>query len=203
MLHNTFNKMKTYTIIIEGTEYGASGHDLSKKEFDSLKTNSSDLSDIQTVIAEYDPWNTNFWSVSKPLKDAKLAISLLSENGGNIWGASCNEFNDIYDHSEKFPDIMLVDFWDEFVFNGEAVCYDKHPYILYYQELNEGILAKLIFDSVEAPKPQDFSIVFGTIETEDDEFEYIEKIYFKDELLPFEEINWDLKEIQRIFKVYG
>ena len=64
-------------------------------------------------------------------------------------------------------------------------------------------MAKLIFDSVEAPKPQDFSIVFGTIETEDDEFEYIEKIYFKDELLPFEEINWDLKEIQRIFKVYG
>ena len=95
MLHNTFNKMKTYTIIIEGTEYGASGHDLSKKEFDSLKTNSSDLSDIQTVIAEYDPWNTNFWSVSKPLKDAKLAISLLSENGEIIWGTSCNEFNDI------------------------------------------------------------------------------------------------------------
>lgn len=46
--------MKKYQIIIEGTEYGASGHDLSKKEFDSLKTTSSDLSDIQTVIADYE-----------------------------------------------------------------------------------------------------------------------------------------------------
>ena len=133
--------MKKYTIIIEGTEYGASGHDLSKKEFNSLKTNISDLSDIQTIIAEYDPWNTNFWSLSKPLKDSKLNISLLSADGEIICDASCNDFNDIYDHSEKFPEIMLVDFWDEFVFNGEAICQDKHPYILYYQELNEGVSA--------------------------------------------------------------
>mgnify|MGYP006153944955 CR=1 FL=1 len=44
--------MKKYTIITEGTDYGASGHHLSKKEFNSLKTNTSDLSDIQTIIAE-------------------------------------------------------------------------------------------------------------------------------------------------------
>tara|TARA_B100000780_G_scaffold222543_1_gene161653 strand:+ start:125 stop:262 length:138 start_codon:yes stop_codon:yes gene_type:complete len=29
-------KIKKYSIIIEGIEYGASGHNLSKKEFDSL-----------------------------------------------------------------------------------------------------------------------------------------------------------------------
>ena len=103
-----FIKIKKYTIIIEGTEYGASGHDLSKKEFNSLKTNLSDLSDIQTIIAEYDPWNTNFSCLSKPLKDSKLNICLLSAGREIIWGASCNDFNDIYDDSEKYPEIMLV-----------------------------------------------------------------------------------------------
>ena len=195
--------MKKYQIIIEGIEYGASGHNLSKKEFDSLINTGKNLSDIQTVIPDYEPWSPNFWSVSKPLKNDKLVISLKSENEEIIWSASCNEFNDIYDHSEQFPDIMKYDLWDEFEFNGEAVCHEEHPYILYYQELNQGTSAKFIFESVETPKPQDFSIVYGTIETEEDEFEYIEKVYFKGELLSFEDINWDLKEIQRIFKVYG
>jgi hypothetical protein len=47
--------MKKYQIIIEGIEYGASGHNLSKKEFDSLINTGKNLSDIQTVLPNYEP----------------------------------------------------------------------------------------------------------------------------------------------------
>ena len=72
--------MKKYQIIIDGIEYGASGHNLSKKEFDSLINTVKNLSDIQTVLPNYEQWSPNFWSVSKPLKNDKLVISLKSES---------------------------------------------------------------------------------------------------------------------------
>ena len=93
---------------------------------------------------------------------------------------------------------------DEFVFNGDAIPCNEHPYILYYQEINRGDVTKFIFESDTIPNPSDFSIVFGTIETDEFEFEYIEKIYFKEDLLlESSNIERDLKEISMDFKLYS
>ncbi len=67
---------KKYELILSGSEYGASCHDLSKDEYNSLKSIDLNLNDISNSINEYDPWATNFWDVSKPLNDENLIISL-------------------------------------------------------------------------------------------------------------------------------
>ena len=194
--------MKKYELILEGNEYGASGHNLSIDEFNSLKSIEKNLNNISSVIVDYDPWSTNYWNVSKPLNDEQLNLVLKNELNITLWNSKTSECNDIYDHSEKFPEIMKYNLWDEFNFKGDAIPYDKYPYILYYQEINRGDVAKFIIVSDTIPNPSDFSIVFGTIETEEFEWEYIEKVYYKGQLLEFEKNDCELKEISRDFKVY-
>jgi hypothetical protein len=195
--------IKKYELTLEGNEYGASGHNLSIDEFNSLKSIDKNLDNISNLIEDYDPWSTNHWNVSKPLNDEQLNLVLKNEMDSIVWNSKSNEYDDIYDHSEKFPEIMKYELWDEFEAKGDAVPCDEQPYILYYQEINRGVIAKFSIESDTIPNPNDFSIVFGSIETEEFEWEYIEKVYYKGKLLEFENIDGDLKEISREFKVYA
>ena len=120
-----------------------------------------------------------------------------SDNDDVLFENTPFDFNDVYEHSENFEEITQLDNWDEPDHQGDAIPWGEHPYILYYEQINKGDVGKCFIESETPPVPDDFSFVFGNIETQENEIVYLDKAFFKGAQLKFEEIDWDLKEVSK------
>ena len=187
-------------IKFEGFEIAGTGHDISKEEW--LKLSNKDLNhpNICEVIDNYDPWSTNYFEISRPLIDENLTIEVFDKNNNSIWVGNCDTVSDIYEHADKFPEIEKIDNWDEPDQKGDAVPWVEHPYLLYFEELNKGIVGICNIDKNEFDA-KNLAIVAGCLETDEVEWVYINKIYYMGIPLRFEPIEHDLKSIHEKFKL--
>tara|TARA_B110000305_G_C19254806_1_gene546553 strand:- start:372 stop:509 length:138 start_codon:yes stop_codon:yes gene_type:complete len=44
-----------------------------------------------------------------------------------------DDFTNIYDHGDNYSEIMDKDLWDEQDEYGDAIAWNKHPQIIYYE----------------------------------------------------------------------
>lgn len=183
-----------------GYEIGATGHDISKQEFQLLKSKELIAEKINEHIENYDVWNANYFSISRPIIDQNLSIEVLDDNDNILWSGNCNDLCDIYDHASKFPEIEKIEMFDEAEQNGDAVAWEEHPYILYYEELNKGVVGLCNIDT-KSFDPNHLSIVEGCLETDEVEWIYVNKIYYEGRPLKFEPLKHDLKPKYEKFKL--
>lgn len=161
-----------------GFEIGATGHDLTKNQFNLLKKDTVNLKNIVNVLEEYDIWSTNYFNISRPIIDDSLIIEVTDQEQNLIWSGTIDEICDIYEHADKFPVIEKIELYDEPNQNGDAVAWEEHPYILYYEELNKGLVGVCSLET-KSFNPGHLSIVEGCLETDETEWIYINKIYYE------------------------
>ena len=187
------------TIKVNGFEIGATGHDITQNQLLKLKTQELNLTNISNVVNDYDPWSTNYFEISGPVIDNNLEINVY-DGDKLLWKGDIDDTLDIYDHSEKFPEIEEFDEWDEPNQDGDAVAWEEHPRILYYEELNLGTVGIVTLNSEEFD-PLNFSIVAGCLETDEVDWEYVNKMWYKGKPINFKPKEHELKNKYQKFKL--
>lgn len=184
----------------KGLQIGASAHDLTKNEWFKLNGVELNYPTICEVLNDYNIWSTNYFTISRPVIDENFVIEVYNENNDCLWSGKMEDICDIYDHSTKFPKIEDIDQWSEPNEIGDAVAWEEHPYILYYEELNQGLAGVCNIDA-NAFNPKNLSIVEGVLETDDSEWGYISKIFYEGTELKFEPLETDQKNKHEKFKL--
>ena len=106
--------------------------------------------------------------------------SIEDENGKDITTFNLEEMTDHYEIDENYESIDYHGFPSE----GE------NENILLFLEENKGLVYGFNFESEEVPTPKDFSYIPGTIGTDDGDWDFIDKVFFKGKEL---EVDFDLQ----------
>ena len=188
-------------IRFQGYEISATGHNLTQEQLELLKSQELNHSNVDSVIQGYDPWSTNYFQISGPVVDESLMIQIYDSQERSIWSGTCEALLDVYEHADKYPEILELESWDEPKQSGDAVAYGAHPRILYYEELNKGDVVGQCRVDASSFDPLDLSVVQGCIETPECDWYYVNKVYYKGRLLSLEPLSHDLKNVRTLFQV--
>jgi hypothetical protein len=176
--------MKNYVLVITGWETNASGHKLTNEEVDIIETYKEengvdDLSDVnyelEEILENYYAFDTNMWVIDKPAVNDRLHF-LLFESDNMDKPILEFGYNDLGDHSSYEED------FESKILNGYPIK-DKEENILLWIEENKGWVCDFTFESEEEPKPSDFTVKEGFIETPDGDWDFIDEVYLKGEKL--------------------
>jgi len=176
--------MKNYVLVITGWETNASGHKLTNDEVDIIETYKEengvdDLSEVnyelEEILENYYPFDTNMWVIGKPAVNDRLHF-LLFESDNMDKPILEFDYNDLGDHSSYEED------FESKILNGYPIK-DKEENILLWIEENKGWVCDFTFESEEEPKPSDFTVKEGFIETPDGDWDFIDEVYLKGEKL--------------------
>ena len=121
---------------IYGNEFVSSGHDINSKQLEQLGNNPSE-DEIMNVIPDYEFSDTNYFFIGRPSINDILRFEVYAGEE-NVWEGSIDDFTDIYDHGDNYPEIMDIDLWDEQDEYGDAVAWDEHPS---HHEVSHGDVA--------------------------------------------------------------
>lgn len=176
--------MEKYKLYVYGWELYSRGYSLTDEQILKIKeisdkTHSSDLSEcfyeIEEVVLEYN--DPNLFSHSAPLDTILTHFELKNEEDKIISRFSLEDMGDLYDIlGEEVNDI-------------EGLYFDcipdevKNKNILLVVDEFKGGIFYIEFESDEIPNPNDFSYTIGTIGTENGDWDFIDKIFFKGKVL--------------------
>lgn len=181
--------MAKYQLKVYGWELNASAHSLTDQEVEQVKeyqeeNGYDDLSemawDLETVVEGYEPFSTNMWVIDKPMDNDRLSFIIADEKGEDITTFDLDEMTDHYEIDENYESID---------YQGYPTEGEKENILLFLEE-NKGIVCGFNFESDEVPTPKDFSYIPGTIGTEDGDWDFIDKVFFKGTEL---EVDYDFQ----------
>lgn len=181
--------MAKYQLKIYGWELNASAHQLTDQEVEDIReyqddNGYDDLSemawDLETVVEDYEPYSTNMWVMDKPLDNDTLMFILSDENDNEISQFGLEDMTDHYEIDENYESVDYKGYPTE----GEE------ENILLFLEEGKGIVYGFNFESEEVPTPKDFSIIPGTIGTPEQDWDIIDKVFFKGNEL---EVDYDFQ----------
>ena len=182
--------MAKYKIRLHGWELNASAHSLTNEQVEDLKeyqeeNGNEDLSEIaweiETVVEEYEPFNTNMWVIDVPMDNDKLTFILEGEDGEEVTTFKLDDMTDHYEIDEDYDGDNRNGYPEE---GGDEN-------ILLFLEENKGIVYGFNLESEEVPTAKDFSYVRGSIDTPDGEWDFVDKVFFKGTEL---EVDFDFQE---------
>jgi hypothetical protein len=182
--------MAKYKLRLHGWELNASAHSLTNEQVENLKeyqeeNGNDDLSEIaweiETVVEEYEPFNTNMWVIDVPMDNDKLTFILEGEDGEEVTTFKLDDMTDHYEIDEDYDSDSRNGYPEE---GGDEN-------ILLFLEENKGIVYGFNLESEEVPTAKDFSYVRGSIDTPDGEWDFVDKVFFKGTEL---EVDFDFQE---------
>lgn len=182
--------MAKYKVRLHGWELNASAHSLTNEQVEDLKkyqeeNGNEDLSEIaweiETVVEEYEPFNTNMWVIDVPMDNDKLTFILEGEDGEEVTTFKLDDMTDHYEIDEDYDSDSRNGYPEE---GGDEN-------ILLFLEENKGIVYGFNLESEEVPTAKDFSYVRGSIDTPDGEWDFVDKVFFKGTEL---EVDFDFQE---------
>lgn len=181
--------MAKYQLKVYGWELNGSAHSITDQQVEDIKqyqedNGYDDLSemawDLETVVEGYEPFSTNMWVIDKPMDNDRLSFIIADENGEDIRTFNLDEMTDHYEIDEDYESIDYQGYPTE----GE------HENVLLFLEENKGLVYGFNFESDETPTPKDFSVIPGTIGTEEGDWDFIDKVFFKGTEL---EVDYDFQ----------
>ena len=182
--------MAKYKLRLHGWELNASAHSLTNEQVEDLKeyqeeNGNDDLSEIaweiETVVEEYEPFNTNMWVIDVPMDNDKLTFILEDEEGEEVTTFKLDDMTDHYEIDEDYDSDSRNGYPEE---GGDEN-------ILLFLEENKGIVYGFNLESEEVPTAKDFSYIRGSIDTPDGEWDFVDKVFFKGTEL---EVDFDFQE---------
>ena len=179
-----------YTLEFYGWEMEAIGHTLTNEQVDRIKTLMEengydelyecrfDLEDKGIVDDLYSP---NLFHISKPFYNHRLYAIVKDDKGNTVLEIPYEDFGDLYNNVGD-DDVLEKEYPPEFYLVVPEYM-DKTDNVLLIVDENKGGIFVTNFESDEEPKSSDFSIMGGTIETPEGDYDFVSRVFFKDKEL--------------------
>jgi hypothetical protein len=142
-----------------------------RNEFEEVGVSSSDEGDLFHISKPF--YNSTFWG------------RVFDEDGNEVLKINYKDLGDLYDHVGDDDDIEKLYPYENYVALPEFL--DNTDNVLLIIDENKGGLFECSFESDETPKASDFSLIGGTIETPVGEWDFISRVFFKDQELEVED----------------
>lgn len=181
--------MAKYQLKVVGWELNASAHSLTNEQVEDIRNYQDengydDLNEmafeLETVVDGYEPFSTNMWVLDKAMDNDALLFVVTDEDDTEVCRFELNEMTDHYE---------IEDNYESTDYQGYPVEGEEENILLFLEE-GKGLVYGFNFESDETPKPEDFSYIPGTIGTPEQDWDIIDKIFFKGNEL---EIDYDFQ----------
>ena len=177
--------MTQYKLILGGYGFDGSAHVLTDAEVlklrDTVKKKGVDslvdlYSELPELIEDYDYVATNYWAHITAVADDNTVFQLYDQNENLIWKATFKELTPTFDEGCGFD---FPEDADDYSKEIDGYPHEGKENLLLVFEIVKGTLISFIINSEEQPKPSHFSCTVQSLETPVDEFELVDKIFFK------------------------
>jgi hypothetical protein len=177
--------MKKYNLIVYGWGVTASAHSLTQEQVDVVNEEKfamsvEDLADIavnfEDLIENYSPFETNMWSIDKPLLNGKTQFEVRDEDGNVVLDFDIEDVINKFIEDEDYP----VNIYNSYPMEGEQ------ENILLWIDENKGVICNFTFETEDEIKVEDFKYLPSMIETPDGDWDIIETMMYKDSELQIE-----------------
>jgi len=175
-----------YKVEFFGWEMDAQGYSLDDMQVEQVRDLMEDngAEELWEVRSEMEDIGIDIWDegdlfhISKPFYNHSFWGRVMDEDGNVVLEIDYKDLGDIYDHvgdddeiEEKYP-------YENYIALPEFL--DDTDNVLLVVDENKGGLFECSFESDETPKSSDFSLMGGTIETPEGEWDFISRVFFKD-----------------------
>jgi hypothetical protein len=201
--------MNKYKLIVNGFQFDGHAHKLTESEVlkilklqegDKVKNLALVHDEIENLLEDYSLSESNWWSMIAPFAYWFTTFTLIDEFEKPIWTVKLKELGDIYDLSDKYQ--INNEGFDEPKETRDAYPCEGYENILFTFHENKGCLGGFCFESEDEPTKNDFAVVVGTIETPENEIEYLDRFYFRGQELEWDYDYEDVKGKEFTVKVY-
>ena len=182
-----------YTIEFYGWEMEAQGYSVTNDQVEDIielmdENAADELWEVRSELEDVgiDVWDEgDLFHISKPLYNGTLWAKVMDAEGNTVLEFEEKDTGDLYDHigddeeiDEKFP-------YENYVALPEFL--DTTDNVLLIVDENKGGLMVCTFESDEVPTAKDFSLQGGTVETPDGDWDFVSRVFFKDQELEAED----------------
>jgi hypothetical protein len=182
-----------YRVEFYGWEMEAQGYSLDDMQVeqvrDLMEENGVDeLWEVRSKLEDIgiDVWvEGDLFHISKPFYDDTFWGKVFDEDGNVVLEIDYKDLGDLYDHVGDDDDIEENYPYENYIALPEFL--DDTDNVLLIVDENKGGLFECSFESDETPKSSDFSLMGGTIETPEGEWDFISRVFFKDQELEAED----------------
>ena len=181
--------MAKYKVEFYGWEMEAQGYSLSDEQVEQVRELMEDngydeLWEIRSEMEDIgiDIWNEgDLFHVSKPHYNATFWGKVFDEDGNVVLEIDYKDLGDMYDYIGDDDKIEELYPYENYIALPEFL--DGTDNVLLVVDENKGGLFESSFESDELPKTSDFSLMGGTVETPEGDWDFISRVFFKDKEL--------------------
>ena len=178
-----------YTVEFYGWEMEAQGYSVDDIQVDQVMElmedhGADELWEVRSELEDIgiDIWDTpDLFHISKPFYNDSFWGQVKDEEGNIVCEINYNELGDLYDHVGDDDDIEEMYPYENYIALPEFL--DDTDNVLLVVDENKGGLFESSFESDTVPTSSDFSLMGGTIETPEGEWDFISRVFFKDQEL--------------------
>ena len=182
--------MAKYRLEVYGWEMEAIGHSITNEQVESIQglmeENEYDelwevRSDVEDEGIIPDIYNPDLFHMSGPMDNGMTHFIVRDESGNPVLTFDDKDCGDIYDNvgeddflEENYPYVGYLAIPEDM---------DGVDNVFIIIDENKGGIWEMEFESDETPKAEDFSYQSGSVDTPEGGWDFISRIFFKDQLL--------------------
>lgn len=178
-----------YRVEFYGWEMEAQGYSLDDMQVEQVRDlmEENGVDELWEVRSELEDIGIDVWDegdlfhISKPFYNDTFWGKVFDEDGNVVLEIDYKDLGDLYDHVGDDDDIEEMYPYENYIALPEFL--DDTDNVLLIVDENKGGLFECSFESDETPKASDFSLMGGTIETPEGEWDFISRVFFKDQEL--------------------
>ena len=178
--------MAKYKVEFYGWEMEAQGHSLSDEQVEQVRELMEDngYDELWEIRSEMEDIGIDIWGegdlfhVSKPHYNATFWGKVFDEDGNVVLEIDYKDLGDMYDYIGDDDKIEELYPYENYIALPEFL--DGTDNVLLVVDENKGGLFECSFESDELPKSSDFSLMGGTVETPEGDWDFISRVFFKD-----------------------
>jgi len=182
-----------YTVEFYGWEMEAQGYSLDDMQVEQVRDlmEENGVDELWEVRSELEDIGIDVWDegdlfhISKPFYNDSFWGQVKDEEGNVVLEIDYKDLGDMYDHIGDDDDIEELYPYENYIALPEFL--DNTDNVLLIVDENKGGLFECSFESDEVPTSKDFSLQGGTIETPDGDWDFISRVFFKDQELEAED----------------
>lgn len=178
-----------YKVEFFGWEMDAQGYSLDDMQVEQVRDLMEDngAEELWEVRSEMEDIGINIWDegdlfhISKPFYNDSFWGRVMDEDGNVVLEIDYKDLGDLYDHvgdddeiEEKYP-------YENYIALPEFL--DDTDNVLLVIDENKGGLFECSFESDTVPTSSDFALMGGSIDSPDGDWDFISRVFFKDQEL--------------------
>lgn len=181
--------MAKYKVEFYGWEMEAQGYSLSDEQVEQVRELMEDngYDELWEIRSEMEDIGIDIWDegdlfhVSKPFYNDAFWGKVFDEDGNVVLEIDYKDLGDMYDYIGDDDKIEELYPYENYIALPEFL--DGTDNVLLVVDENKGGLFESSFESDELPKTSDFSLMGGTVDTPEGDWDFISRVFFKDKEL--------------------